>query len=196
LTACGETMSVDQQIIERTRRWVERVIVGFNFCPFAKAEVDQGRVRYQVVTEAALEPCLMALAEACRALVEDSEVETTLLIYPAGFESFDRYLELVAIADELMIDQGYEGIFQLASFHPDYCFAGEPEDDPANYTNRSPYPMLHLIREESLEQALESYPDPEQIPLRNIEVAREQGLAAMQAVLESCSALPADQLEE
>jgi hypothetical protein len=109
--------------------------------------------------------------------------ETTLLILPEGCTQFNDFLDLTAMAEQLLIDQGYEGVYQLASFHPDYCFAGEDENDPANYTNRSPYPMLHIIREASIEQALKTYPNPELIPERNIELTRKLGLEKIQALL-------------
>ena len=86
----------------------------------------------------------------------------------------------------MLIEQGYEGVYQLASFHPDYCFDGAKRNDAANYTNRSPYPMLHLLRETSLEQAIRSYPHPENIPQRNIELTQELGLAKMQVLLAAC----------
>ena len=88
------------------------------------------------------------------------------------------------IANDLMFEQGYEGVYQLASFHPDYCFADSEADDPANYTNRSPYPMLHLIREQSIEKALALYKKPESIPETNVQLARELGLKKMQSLLE------------
>ncbi|MDH5711889.1 MAG: DUF1415 domain-containing protein, partial [Gammaproteobacteria bacterium] len=112
--------------------------------------------------------------------------ETTLLVFAEGFKDFGDYLDLVELAQDLLADQGYEGIYQIASFHPDYCFADAELDDAANYTNRSPYPMLHLIREASMEKALAHYPEPEKIPERNVEYARELGLEEMQRQLEAC----------
>lgn len=176
----------DSQLIESCRRWVETVIVGLNFCPFAKPVVEAERLEYVVVNEHLFEPCLMALSEEFQRLSESSEIESSLVIYPNGFESFDDYLELVAIADALIEDQGYEGVFQLASFHPDYCFEGQGEDDAANYTNRSPYPILHILREDSVEKALESFPNPDKIPEKNIAFARAQGLEKMRALLDTC----------
>ena len=114
------------------------------------------------------------------------EVQTSLLIYPYGLESFDAYLDFLAIAEELLQVQAYEGIFQLASFHPQYCFDGALLDDPANYTNRSPYPMLHLLRESSLEKALANYPEPEKIPQHNIALTRQLGLATLEKLLNDC----------
>jgi hypothetical protein len=119
-------------------------------------------------------------------LDQSDDIETTLIIFPDSFAGFEDYLDLVELAEELASDQDYDGIYQVASFHPDYCFADAPQDDPANYTNRSIYPMLHLLREESLTKALENFPDPEGIPDRNIDFAREKGLKYMQLLRAAC----------
>ena len=113
---------------------------------------------------------------------ETNIIDTDFYIY----SDFDDFLDLVAIADDLLIAQAYEGVYQLASFHPDYCFAEASPDDAANYTNRSPYPILHLIREASIEQVLNHYPEPENIPLRNIALTRELGSNYLQALLNAC----------
>ena len=100
-----------------------------------------------------------------------------------GLEDFDDYLDFLAVAEALLVEQGYEGTYQLASFHPDYCFDGAEQDDPANFTNRSPWPMLHLLREAGLEQALAHYPEPEAIPERNIERMGQLGSERLSAEL-------------
>lgn len=179
-------MPADAQVIAHTRAWVEKVIIGCNFCPFARREVERGSVRYEVVRAATLERCLLELVQECIRLDDDAAIETTLLIYPAMFSDFEQFLEFLYLAEELLPEQGYEGVYQLASFHPDYCFADTEVDDPANYTNRSPYPVLHLIREASMEKALNSYPNPERIPERNIEYARRLGRAKMEQMLAQC----------
>ena len=109
-----------------------------------------------------------------------------MLIYANAFADFDEYLDFVSLAQGLLEAQNYEGVYQLASFHPNYCFEGATEDDAANYTNRSPYPMLHLLRESSLENALRNYPNPEMIPANNIQLLRQLGLEKMQTTLEAC----------
>ena len=177
---------IEKDIIASCRHWVETVIVGLNFCPFAKPVVESGGLVYRVVNETSFEACLLALSDEFQRLQLDPSIETSLLILPQGFESFDDYLELLAVADALIEDQSYDGIFQLASFHPDYCFDGQSVDDASNYTNRSPYPMLHLLRESSIEQALATIASPEKIPARNIEVARAKGVDEMQHLLEAC----------
>jgi len=172
--------------IEQTQAWVESVVVGLNLCPFAGREVEQGRVYYADLPAVNMEDALLSLVRECERLDKDPEIETSLLVYSEGFRLFDAFLDLLEIAGELLIDQGYEGVYQLASFHPEYCFEGAGEDDPANFTNRAPYPTLHLIREESLASALASYPDPEEIPERNIELTRDLGLEKMRALLAAC----------
>lgn len=178
---------VDHQCVAaHCQKWVETVIVKFNICPFARAELEQQAIHYAVVSPERIETALMALDDECRRLDRDPTIATTLVIFTALLDDFDDYLDFLALAEALLIQQGYEGVYQLASFHPRYCFEGQSQSDPANYTNRSPYPMLHLIREDAMEKALASYLKPEKIPERNIEFARRQGSANMQAMLDRC----------
>ena len=118
----------------------------------------------------------------------DSEegVETTLLIHPGVLQDFYEYNQFLNYTDSLLAQMGLEGVYQIASFHPDYQFAGSGPDDVENYTNRSPYPMLHLIREDSLERAIASYPDSDQIPGRNMELLKSLGRDKVQALLQAC----------
>ncbi len=178
--------TTDDQAITQTRAWIDAVIVALNFCPFARRELDRDSVRFRVIREDSLEQYLLALIDECILLDQDPEIETSLLILPQDFASFDTFLDLLEMANALLVEQGYIGIYQLASFHPDYCFANAPADDPANYTNRSPFPLLHLIRESSIERAVANYPQPELIPERNMALAREKGAAEMQALLDAC----------
>src|SRR5690554_333435 len=131
----------------------------------------------------ARERALHRLVAECERLDDHPEVETTLLVLTPGLEAFDDYLDFLGLAEALLEAQGYEGTYQLASFHPDYCFEGAEEEDSANYTNRSPWPMLHLLREAGLERALEHYPDPEAIPERNVAAMRALGEPALAAAL-------------
>jgi len=176
----------DQQLIATTQNWLKTIIIAYNICPFAKRELERGSIRFSSNHDAEIESCLLDLMLECDRLDTDSSVETTLLIYNNAFTTFDDYLDFLELAETLLIEQGYEGIYQLASFHPDYCFEGSEPDDPANYTNRSPYPMLHLLRETSIERAVATYPHPENIPQRNIELTRELGFVKMQALLSAC----------
>ncbi|MCQ8103809.1 DUF1415 domain-containing protein [Methylomonas sp. SURF-2] len=182
-------MISDQQIIDATRQWLNTFIIALNICPFARREQQRDSIRYRVARAEGTETTLETLIEECRFLDEHPETETTLLILPNGFADFDDYLDMLDIAERLLQAQHYEGTYQIASFHPAYCFemASELEqDDPANYTNRSPYPMLHIIRESSIDRAVRSYPDPENIPARNIQLTRELGLQKLQALLAAC----------
>lgn len=185
-----------EEIIAQTRLWLKNVIIAYNICPFAKPVQQQQRIHYSVIDCNDIESGLQALIDACYQLDNETKIETTLLIYPNAFNKFDDYLEFLDYANSLLADQGYEGIYQLASFHPDYCFQDAPDDDPANYTNRSPYPMLHLIREASIEKALQSYPDPEQIPQRNIKLTRKLGLKKMQELLAACYQISATKKDD
>lgn len=180
-------MSEQEHYITATANWVKQVIMKYNLCPFARREVERASIRYVVVDAHKPKAVLQALLAECALLDAQPEIETTLVILPRGFEGFYAYLDLVDKADELLLVQGYEGQYQLASFHPDYCFEGEAQDDAANYTNRSPYPTLHLIREASMEQALASYPDPDAIPQRNIEFARRKGSDFFVKLLAECT---------
>jgi hypothetical protein len=180
-----------QLITDQVKQWVETVIIAFNFCPFAKRELDRDSIRYHVVEdnlsgEKAIESALHQLIEQCRLLDQNTEIETTLVIFPQSFALFDDFLDLLDIANALLEDQGYLGTYQLASFHPDYCFADAAPDDASNFTNRAPYPVLHLIREASIEQALKSVANPEQIPERNIALARELGEDKLRALVTAC----------
>ncbi|WP_043529992.1 DUF1415 domain-containing protein [Litchfieldella xinjiangensis] len=178
-------MSPSEQVIAATREWVSSFVVGHNICPFAGREVRRETIRYTSVTAEEWEPLLAALLDECRRLDNEADIATTLLIVESGLEDFETYLDLLAVAEALLVDQGYEGIYQLASFHPEYRFAGAPDDDPANYTNRSPWPMLHLLREAELEQVLIQYPDPEAIPERNILALQAMGEAPLRKRLAS-----------
>jgi hypothetical protein len=175
-----------ERMIAQTREWVKTVVIGYQFCPFANKVFEAQTIHYQVVTDHQLEACLQTLIAECQKLDNSNRIETTLIIYPQGYTDFEYFLELLALAEDLLVAQGYEGIYQLASFHPQYQFSDTDMDDPANYTNRSPYPMLHLLREASLELAISDYPDADMIPQRNIERVRKLGEKHMIEALAKC----------
>lgn len=180
----------DEKIINPVRHWLETLVVGLNLCPFAKRELMNNRVRFSVteaVTEAELLNDLHAELEL---LNHDQAVATTLLIHPNVLQDFLDYNQFLSYADDLLAQMGLEGIFQIASFHPGYQFAGTRLDDVENYTNRSPYPLLHLIREESLERAIANYPDTNRIPKHNIGLLESLGKDKMQALMQACFADP------
>lgn len=172
-----------QEIIEPVKQWLADVVIGFNFCPFARREFESGRVRYRVVDGAKIKSAIAALLEELHHLDAHEEVETTLLIFAGGWQDFYGYLNLLDLAQHSLQDVGYEGAFQLASFHPEYVFEGEAYDDASNYTNRSPFPMIHIIREASIERAVASHSNIDEIPERNQRIAREKGAEFWQSFL-------------
>ena len=176
----------DSTIIAQTTQWINSVVIGCNFCPFAAKAVLRKSIRYVVLQEATLESSLEAVMAELRFLDRTEDIETTLIIFPKHFADFEEYLDLADLAEDLSVEQGYEGVYQIASFHPDYCFAEADVDDPANYTNRSPYPMLHLLREDSVSKAVDHFIDPEGIPERNIAFAQGKGLKYMQMLRAAC----------
>ena len=168
---------LNQATIDQTQQWIEAVVVGLNFCPFAKRELRKNAVRFVLNESGDMQEALEQFVAECEFLDVHPETETTLLILPNGFEEFLYYLDLTEMAEDLLAKQGYEGVYQVASFHPEYCFADTNADDAANYTNRSPYPMLHLLREASLDTAIDNFPDIDSIPDTNLQKARSLGIA-------------------
>jgi hypothetical protein len=171
----GRAMTVtDEEVVASTTSWVNDFVIGLNLCPFAKAVQAKGQVRY-VVSHA--KSGVRLLEELQRELstlqaADPSEVDTTLLIHPHVLGDFFDYNDFLAEVDDLLQELELEGELQVASFHPEYCFADSAPDDSANYTNRSPYPMLHLLREASVTRAVDTYPDTAAIPDRNVELLR------------------------
>lgn len=178
-------MVADEYIVQ-TKRWIQSVVVECNFCPFAKRELERESIRYVVADELKLELCLERVFEECVFLDSNDNVETTLVIFSNALNSFDDFLSCVEIAGQLLTRHDYDGVYQLASFHPEYCFSGADDNDAANYTNRSPHPMLQILRESSIETALAHFTEPMSIPERNIEFARDAGLDVMKMKLDSC----------
>jgi uncharacterized protein len=176
----------DKKIIEQTEKWITDVVIGCNFCPFAAKAVKQQQVHYCVEQSSDAAACLYTFLQEAIRLDADEAIETSLIIFPNAFKTFTSYLQSVTVAESLLKQNGYEGIYQVASFHPQYCFANSTEDDAANYTNRSIYPMLHLLREASIDKALLHYKNPENIPNVNINFARQKGLVQMQLLRAAC----------
>ena len=179
-------MDINTQIINQTKKWLLDVIIEHSICPFAKREYDKHSIHYEIIEAADMQTQLEQLILQCEALDNDASKETALLIFPQALNNFDDYLDLLEISMKLLEKQGYEGIYQLASFHPNYQFEGAKIDDPSNYTNRSPYPMLHILREASLETSLKNYPNPESIPERNIQLTTDLGITKMKKMLSDC----------
>lgn len=156
----------------RTRQWLDAVVIGLDLCPFAKREFSNDRVRFSVspaITELQL---LQSLESELQLLFSETDVETTLLIHPHVLDEFAAYNQFLDLAEGLLVQMNLEGVFQIASFHPQYQFEGTAEDDVENFTNRSPYPTLHILREASLAKAIANTPDIDQVPTRNIETMK------------------------
>lgn len=178
----------DETYIAHTRCWLENVVLKYNLCPFAYKPFKAGQVRYVVTDSARAEFLLEDLQQELDYLrsVPANEVETSLLIHPGVLEDFLEYNDFFDLVDMLLTEGGYEGEFQVASFHPDYQFEGTRPEDAENYTNRSPWPMLHLIREDSLEKAIAGYSDVAAIPEHNIRTMNTLGAEHHRLVLETC----------
>ncbi|HEY1141831.1 MAG TPA: DUF1415 domain-containing protein [Lysobacter sp.] len=171
--------------IADTRRWLERAVIGLNLCPFAKAVYVKQQVRF-VLSEAR---DTQALAELLRAellwlhAADPQQTDTTLIVHPHVLQDFFDYNDFLDVADALVAELGLEGEIQVASFHPDYQFAGTDYDDVGNCTNRSPWPTLHLLREASVERAVAAFPDPDAIVERNIATLEKLGPAGWRELM-------------
>ena len=170
--------------IEDTRHWLEAAVVGLNLCPFAKAVHAKGQIRW--VLSDARDPAAL-LDDLVRELqflaaADAQEVETTLLVHPQVLGDFLDFNDFLDVADAALVDLGLDGTLQIASFHPQYQFADSPPDDITHFTNRSPHPTLHLLREASIERAVASVPDAADIYERNMRTLQQLGLAGWRAL--------------
>jgi hypothetical protein len=164
-------------IVAATRHWLEVAVIGLNLCPFAKAVHVKQQIRY-AVTQASSESQLLAVLRdelSLLANADANDIDTTLLIHPQALTDFIDYTAFLRQAETQLRRQGHEGTLQIASFHPAYEFAGSAPDDIENCSNRSPFPMLHLLREDSIERAVAAFPDAGEIYERNIETLRRLG---------------------
>jgi len=168
------------------RKWVESFVVEHNICPFAKRPLTENTIRFTETEADTQEGLLEALQFELEHLLDNKSVETSLLIHPNVLQDFYEYNEFLNYVDKLLEEMQLEGIFQIASFHPDYQFAGTEPNDVENYTNKSTFPMLHILREESVEKVIEKHPDINQIPIRNIELMESMGHEALNEILQSC----------
>ncbi|MEW9798716.1 DUF1415 domain-containing protein [Alteromonas sp. CYL-A6] len=177
--------------IAATRQWLDDIVIKHNFCPFARYVREPERIRY-VLTDAGMVDLPDVLNAECKHLDDDNETATTLLILMhEEMHEFDSYLDTLALATQWMSSLGYDGIYQLASFHPDYQFEGEPASAASHYTNRSPYPLFHLIREADIERSLAHYDgDPDDIYTANIATANALGGDYFKDKLDALRACP------
>ena len=172
-----------EAVIAATRDWLEKAVIGLGLCPFAKAVHAKGQIRYVVSAAQSPEALVEDLMAELRALeaADPAAIDTTLLVHPGVLADFADYNDFLDIADALLDELELTGIIQIASFHPQYRFDGTMKDAIENYTNRSPYPMLHLLREDSIERAVTTYPDVADIPEKNIETMNRLGIDGWQA---------------
>lgn len=184
--ARADATGFDADAIEAdVRRWLERAVIGLNLCPFAKAVYVKQQVRI-VVSDASTERALLEQLGEELALLRDTPaetVDTTLLVHPQVLGDFLDYNDFLDDADGLVEAMDLDGVLQVASFHPDYRFADTAPDDAGNLTNRAPWPILHLLREDSLDRAVAAYPDPDGIIERNIATMRELGIEGFHRLL-------------
>ena len=173
--------------IDATREWVDKAVIGLNLCPFAKAVQIKGQVRY-VLSEAGDTNALLAELEQelqHLAAADPEQTDTTLIVHPRVLNDFLDFNDFLEEADALLERLDLDGTLQVASFHPQFQFAGTDPDDITNYTNRSPHPTLHLLREESIDRAVEAFPDAEAIYERNMETLQRLGLDGWEALFAS-----------
>ncbi len=161
----------EQSPLENTRQWFESIVLGLNLCPFAHKPNRQGLIDFVLSSADREEEVLLDLQSQMQRLDQTppNQLETVVLIVPDCLQDFMDYNQFLDWVDGLIAEYNWQGVYQVASFHPDYCFAGNAPEDNENLTNRAPYPLLHIIREDSMTKALESFPDSDRIPETNIE---------------------------
>jgi len=180
-------MTDNHEIIKlQTLKWVKEIIVKYNICPFAKKELERKTIHCAVLDGTDLTELLEHVNAEFIRLDTNKDIATTLVVIPKLSSNFDDFLDLIDYANDLLEMQDYEGVYQLAHMHPKYRFDDTPMQDAANFTNRSPYPILHIIREDEMARVLRVFPNPEEIPERNIELLRKKGFAEIKAELEAC----------
>lgn len=170
-------MTTEDQAIADTQAWLDKAVIGLNLCPFAKAVVTKKQVRYVVCMDCEPEQVLNMLQEEMQLLIntDAAVLDTTLLIAPNLLPDFLDFNEFLFDCDSVLVSMELEGVLQIADFHPRYQFAGTQADDISNFTNRAPYPTLHLLREESIDKAVEAFPDASLIYERNMQVLEDLG---------------------
>jgi len=170
-------MTIESQVVADTQAWLDKAVIGLNLCPFAKAVVAKQQVRMVVCMDSEPEQVLQMLQQEMQLLVDtDATVlDTTLLIAPNLLPDFLDFNEFLFDCDSVLVSMELEGVLQIADFHPRYQFAGTQPDDISNFTNRAPYPTLHLLREESIDKAVAAFPDASLIYERNVQVLEALG---------------------
>ena len=183
---------VERSVIEDTQLWLNKAVIGLNLCPFAKAVVAKQQVRYVVCMDSEPEQVLKMLQEEMQLLIntDAAVLDTTLLIAPHLLPDFLEFNEFLFDCDSVLLSMELEGVLQIADFHPRYQFAGTESDDISNFTNRAPYPTLHLLREESIDKAVEAFPDASLIYERNMLVLEDLGREGWESLFKENTATP------
>ena len=176
----------DEYVTAVTRAWLEEAVIGLNLCPFADSVHRNNQIAYHVSQAKEVARLMDDLIEAIEALMkaDPEEIDTALLIHPHVLKDFERYNEFITWTTDFLEESGLESVLQIASFHPDYQFAGTSADDITNCTNRSPFPMLHLLREASVDAALIALPDAAQMVEKNLDTLRDLGSAGWDALVQ------------
>ncbi len=172
-----------ERIIKSTRLWLESVVIALNLCPFAKPRVVQGSIYYCYTETVSEERLFEALADELVRLDTSPDISTTLLIHPAILSDYSEYNQFLGLAEQLLEMSGYAGVYQVVGFHPQFQFADTDKNDVGNYTNRSPYPMLHILREAEVTEAVEQHKNVEKIPQQNSVTLKEHGLEKLKELL-------------
>lgn len=184
-------MTDPSSVRRRTRKWLEEIVIGMGLCPFAAKPHRADAVRISVRDAADLDKALGAVLDEAGHLLGDGEdVATSLCVFPSMFADFEDFLDGCAAVEALLEQSGADQFLQIAHFHPDYRFAEVPADDPGNYTNRAPYPIIQLLRVDDVAVAVEEHGDPDAIPERNVELLREMGLDEVRRAFADAESLP------
>ena len=181
---------LDARVVDTVRRWISTVVIHHQLCPFARLPFEKDRIRFVHTNVTSPKSLLLTLKKETQLLVDDDSIETSFIIHPRALEDFFVYNRFLKDGEKLLRGMGWEGLIQIASFHPQYLFADADYDAPENFSNRSPYPMLHLLREDSVDRAVSSYPDVNSIPAKNIETLNKLGAKKLQSLWDDCLKVP------
>jgi len=172
----------EQKELTQTAHWIQAMVLGLNLCPFAHSVYKNDKIRYVLCESDVHLDIKQSFQEELQYLLDHPSTSTTLIVLPK-LNDFLVYLDLLEQLNHHLQKSTMDADFQVASFHPDYIFAGSTEEDPANYTNRSPYPMIHILRESELTKGIDTYPNTEEIPKNNIQLLRKMGIEEIQKIL-------------
>ncbi len=180
-------MPQNRVVEQQVEAWLSSIVIGLNLCPFAQREYRNNKIRFKVSLAESEQDVVRDLVVELSLLNKRDDIETSLLILPSVLSEFHHFNDFLGFSDSLLEEMQLDGIFQLASFHPEYCFEGTEPSSVENFTNRSPYPILHILRESSLDRAIELHPDTNQIPADNVALMNKLGRSHMTNLLALCT---------